>query len=65
MFEHVINQLFQLQLDSYLPYPNTNLPLSSDDVFGVFVTIHRFNKLNTWPTDIHGCIGHIEPNQRS
>ena len=29
-----------------------------EDVFGVFVTIHRFKKLRNWPEDIHGCIGY-------
>ncbi len=32
------------------------------DSFGVFVTIRRFTKLNTYPNDIHGCIGYWDNN---
>lgn len=36
-----------------------NLP---KNVFGVFCTIRRVNKLKSYPIDIHGCIGYWDPN---
>lgn len=36
-----------------------------DNLFGVFVTIHRFNKLKTYPYDIHGCIGYWDTNYKT
>jgi AMMECR1 domain-containing protein len=30
--------------------------------FGVFVTVRRYQKLNKWPEDIHGCIGYWDNN---
>jgi hypothetical protein len=32
------------------------------NVFGIFSTIRRFNKLKTYPKDIHGCIGYWDTN---
>jgi len=32
------------------------------NVFGIFSTIRRFNKLKTYPKDIHGCIGYWDSN---
>ena len=32
------------------------------NVFGIFSTIRRFNKLKTYPNDIHGCIGYWDTN---
>ena len=36
----------------------TSLP---SNAFGVFSTIRRSQKLNSFPTDIHGCIGYWDP----
>jgi AMMECR1 domain-containing protein len=33
-----------------------------NNVFGIFSTIHRFRKINTFPYDIHGCIGYWDKN---
>lgn len=38
----------ELQIMKYFP----------KNVFGVFTTIRRFNKISIWPNDIHGCIGY-------
>ena len=32
------------------------------NVFGIFSTIRRFNKIKTYPKDIHGCIGYWDTN---
>lgn len=61
MFEHVVNHLFKLNLDSCLGSFNSDMNLSS--VFGVFVTIKRHTKLKQWPEGVHGCIGYIDPNR--
>lgn len=36
-----------------------------DDLFGVFVTVHRFTRLRDWPEDIHGCIGYWDPQYKT
>ena len=63
MFEHILNFLFKLNLETFLGIPQTNLPKNTESVFGVFVTIKRYKKLDKWPEDIHGCIGYID-NER-
>ncbi len=49
-----------------LPFLDTtksvNIP---HNLFGVFVTIHRHNKLNDYPYDIHGCIGYWDENYKT
>jgi hypothetical protein len=39
-----------------------NIP---NNLFGLFVTIHRHNKLNDYPYDIHGCIGYWDENYKT
>ncbi len=38
-----------------------------DNCFGVFVTIRRSpsQSLDTWPEDVHGCIGHWDPEYKA
>jgi len=36
----------------------------SKNVFGVFVTIRRSQKLPSYPVDIHGCIGYWSPDYK-
>jgi len=31
---------------------------NTEKMFGVFITIKRYQKIDTYPEDIHGCIGH-------
>ena len=42
---------------TYIKIPN--------NLFGVFVTIHRFTKLTDYPYDIHGCIGYWDDNYQT
>jgi AMMECR1 domain-containing protein len=41
---------------------NINYSELPSNAFGIFSTIRRSQKLNSWPTDIHGCIGYWDSN---
>ncbi len=48
-----------------LPFLDTTKPVNiPNNLFGLFVTIHRHNKLNDYPYDIHGCIGYWDENYK-
>lgn len=59
------NNLLNIAICSGLGIPyfpqniNNSIPKNS---FGVFVTVRRFQRLNKWPDDIHGCIGYWDNN---
>ncbi len=50
-----------------LPFPDINKNKNNipNDLFGLFVTVKRFNKLSKWPEDIHGCIGYWDTNYKT
>ena len=37
---------------------NSAKDIPEKEIFGVFTTITRGQKLNEWPEDIHGCLGY-------
>jgi hypothetical protein len=60
ILDRTILNIFNLPfLDIISP---VNIP---NNLFGVFVTIHRHNKLKNYPYDIHGCIGYWDDNYKT
>lgn len=44
---------------------NSLKDIPDKEIFGVFTTINRSQKLNSWPKDIHGCLGYWDDNHMS
>ena len=63
ILDRTILNIFNLPfLDTLNPVKLSSIP---DNLFGVFVTIHRHQKLKDYPKDIHGCIGYWDDNYKT
>ncbi|XWV25690.1 AMMECR1 domain protein [Tupanvirus soda lake] len=63
-----MEDILKIAIASGLKFKSGNNIVSTEyipnNTFGVFVGVERSakHKLNTWPHDIHGCIGYWDPN---
>lgn len=64
MYDDLLNfvMYYALFKKKLFDYETSIIKYFPKNTFGIFSTIRRFNKLKTYPKDIHGCIGYWDPN---
>lgn len=60
ILSHIIDIALKKQNDSPVSYTLTDKNKSNrkNKIFGVFVTVERHHTINSFPYDVHGCIGY-------